>query len=100
MHPDKRRAGRAIRKQRRLEREAVQAVLTMDMRPIIAAIEGMHDAIATAVAEFASFAESLVVAAWEGWRAITRRWEWEYQQKLRREFEWRLSHRALTTGRE
>lgn len=35
MHADKRRAGRAIRKQRRLEREAIATVPTWDFTPLV-----------------------------------------------------------------
>lgn len=100
MHPDRRRAGRAIRKQRRLQREAIKSVQTMDMRPIVEAFRAMYDAVAEAVGTLASFAEAVVADAWRGWQPIIRRWEWDARERRRKEFEWRLAHRALTTGRD
>lgn len=98
MHADKRRAGRAIRKQRRLEREAIATAMTWDFAPIVDAFAEFGRAVAEMVDHYMRVVEPMLVAAWEGWQSIVSRWEWQAAERHRREFEWRLAHRALTVG--
>lgn len=102
MHADKRRAGRAIRKQRRLEREAIATALTWDFTPAVEAFAQFGralEAVAAVMAEAAEQFVALVVPLVKTWREAIAEWLWLGEWRKQRErFDWRLAHRALTTG--
>jgi hypothetical protein len=96
MHPDKRRAGRAIRKARRdAQRQAVEQ-LPQVLETFTALAQVAGDAFAYLGRVFSEFGTAVANA----YREAARRLAWMQEQERRKEFEWRLSHRALTTGRE
>jgi hypothetical protein len=62
MQRDRRRAGRAIRKQRRLEREAIARALTYDFTPVAEALAEFGRVIAESVAQFVRVIEPRILA--------------------------------------
>lgn len=95
MHADRRRAGRAIRKQRRLQREVIATVLTWDFTPIVDAFAEFGRAVTELADTYVRAVQPIIFAAWEGWQTIIRRWELLAAERERAEFEWRLTYRAL-----
>ncbi|KJL45573.1 hypothetical protein [Microbacterium trichothecenolyticum] len=91
MHPDRRREGRAIRKARR--EAAAQLPDALEALSTLATIAAdTFDHLGRVIAQFAE----AVAGSLEEWQ---RRWLWKLAEYERKEFEWRLAHRALTTGK-
>lgn len=91
MKREQRLAGRAIRKQRREQRERIE-----QLGDVLAAFSGIAAAVAESISAMGSAIADAIGAVY---RDVLHAFECAARERARREFEWRLSFRALEAPR-